>query len=721
MSKRLSRETSPYLRQHADNPVDWHPWNAAALALARAEDRPILLSIGYSACHWCHVMAHESFADEATAALMNAHFVNIKVDREERPDLDQIYQTAHQMLTGRAGGWPLTLFLTPAGVPFFGGTYFPPAPRHGLPAFGELLLAVADAWQQRRGEIEAQNRELTRALAQTVSKGATAAADFVSDPLALAVAELAANFDAQDGGFGPAPKFPHANDLDLLLRVGTPEALTMATTTLTRMAEGGLFDQIGGGFCRYSVDERWEIPHFEKMLYDNAQLLRVYADAWTLTGDARYRDVVEATAAWVLREMQSPSGAYYASLDADSEGGEGAFYVWQRAEFAAALSATEAAVASAHWGLDAPANFTDEEGQRRWHLTVARPLGEVAAAQGLSPAKCRELLAAAREKLFAVRSRRPPPARDEKILAGWNALMIEGMAHAGRVCGRPDWVDSARRALACVRRELWRDGRLYASCRDDATALVSGTAPAPDAAASQAPNKAGLLNAYLDDHAFLLAAILELLQDEFVASDLDFAVDLADELVDAFADVGMPPAAQVAVVADSGNPYRGFFFTRHDHEPLIHRPKPGHDNATPSGNAVAARALLRLGQVTGETRWQAAVEGVVSLFHNEATRSPAGFASWLMALEEFRQPPRRVVLRGPQTGFAPWKSALGSRYLDDLMVVFLRNGERDLPPPLRLPESDHVNAWVCTRVTCLPPVSTPESLIKELFKAGELK
>lgn len=710
MPNRLSGETSPYLRQHADNPVDWHPWNADALALARAEDRPILLSIGYSACHWCHVMAHESFADEATAALMNAHFVNIKVDREERPDLDQIYQTAHQMLTGRAGGWPLTLFLTPAGVPFFGGTYFPPAPRHGLPAFGELLLAVSDAWHQRRGDIEAQNRELTRALAQTVSHGATAAADFVDDPLPLAIAELAAHFDAQDGGFGAAPKFPHANDLDLLLRVGTPQALTMATTTLTRMADGGLFDQIGGGFCRYSVDAQWEIPHFEKMLYDNAQLLRVYADAWTLTGDARYREVVEATAAWVMREMQSPAGAYYASLDADSEGGEGAFYVWRREELASALTVAEAAVASTHWGLDAPANFIDEAGQRRWHLKIARPLAEVSAEQGLSPAQCRELLASAREKLFALRSRRPPPARDEKILAGWNALMIEGMAHAGRVCARPDWVESARRALAFVRRALWRGGRLYACCRDDAASLAGQTA-ATDPAAGAAPNAAagGQLNAYLDDHAFLLAALIELLQDEFVADDLDFAVALADELVAAFADVG---AAGV---------HRGFFFTRHDHEALIHRAKPGHDNSTPAGNAVAARALLRLGQLAGETRWQAAAEGVLSLFHNEATRSPAGFASCLLALAEFREPPQRLVLRGPAGAFGPWRTALSARYISDCLVVFAANGEPRLPPPLCVPESDHVNAWLCRRVNCLPPISTPESLIKELFKGDELK
>lgn len=718
MPNRLSGETSPYLRQHADNPVDWHPWNADALALARAEDRPILLSIGYSACHWCHVMAHESFEDEATAALMNAHFVNIKVDREERPDLDQIYQTAHQMLTGRAGGWPLTLFLTHAGVPFFGGTYFPPAPRHGLPAFGELLLAVSDAWHKRRGDIEAQNRELTRALAQTVSQGSGALAECVDDPLQTAVDELGAHFDAQDGGFGPAPKFPHATDLDLLLRVGTPQALTMATTTLTRMADGGLFDQIGGGFCRYSVDAQWEIPHFEKMLYDNAQLLRVYADAWTLTGDARYREVVEATAAWVMREMQSPAGAYYASLDADSEGGEGAFYVWQREEFAAALSAAEAAVATSYWGLDAPANFIDESGQRCWHLKVARPLAEVAAAQGLPPAQCRELLASARARLFALRGRRPPPARDDKILAGWNGLMIEGMAHAGRVCARPDWVASARRALACVCRELWRDGRLYACCRDPAIPSTGEPTP-PDSGAAMNPGPR--LNAYLDDHAFLLAGVLELLQDEFVAGDLDFALALADELVDGFADRVAPPALAAGVAASAAPTCRGFFFTRHDHEPLIHRPKPGHDNATPSGNAVAARALLRLGQISGETRWQAAAESVVSLFHNEAMCSPAGFASWLMALAEFRQPPRRLVLRGPAAQFVPWRDALSMRYIADSIVFYLPNGVPGLPPPLRLPESDQVNAWVCSRVDCLPPVSSPESLIKELFKGRETK
>ena len=393
MPNRLADETSPYLQQHADNPVDWRPWNAEALALAQQEDKPILLSVGYSACHWCHVMAHESFEDPDVAAVMNQLYVTIKVDREERPDLDQIYQTAHQMLTQRAGGWPLTMFLTPAGVPFYGGTYFPKSPRYGLPGFTELLQRIAQTYREKRGDIETQNASLLEALASTLPTRSIArnlAADFDAQPLAELRAQLGESFDARYGGFGGAPKFPHPTDLAFLLqRADDTAAREMVLTTLRRMAEGGIYDQVGGGFCRYSVDAVWSIPHFEKMLYDNGLLLGLYADAWALTQEPLFQRVAEQTAAWLIREMQSPEGGYYSSLDADSEGEEGKFYVWDREEVLGLLSPEEYAVAARHWGLNGLPNF---EGAH-WHLRVMAAL----------QADSADLLESARAKLFAAR------------------------------------------------------------------------------------------------------------------------------------------------------------------------------------------------------------------------------------------------------------------------------------------------------------------------------
>jgi uncharacterized protein YyaL (SSP411 family) len=556
LSNRLSAETSPYLLQHADNPVHWQPWDEQTLTLARRENRPILLSIGYSACHWCHVMAHESFEDEGVAAVMNRLFVNIKVDREERPDLDQIYQTAHQMLTRRSGGWPLTMFLSPDGTPFFGGTYFPKEPRYGLPGFAGLCERVAEAYRDRSADIAAQATEIREALADTVPAPAATAAALDAAPLAAAAALLARGFDSRYGGFGGAPKFPHPTDLAFLLRSSDADSRQMALTTLTRMSEGGIYDQIGGGFCRYSVDERWEIPHFEKMLYDNGPLLALCADAWAQSRDPLYARVAGETAAWVMREMQAPEGGYYSSLDADSEGEEGKYYVWDRAEVEHLLTPQESALARRRWGFDGPPNFES----RHWHAKIASPLDEADF----------PLLATAREKLFAARETRIRPGRDDKVLTSWNALMIEGMAHAARVFGKNEWLVSAQGAMDCIRTTMWQDGRLLATARDGRAHL----------------------DAYLDDHAFLLAALLELMQAEFRAEDLGFAIELADALLNRFED------------SDAG----GFFFTAHDHEVLIHRPKTGHDNATPAGNGVAAFALQRLGHLLGETRYLAAAE-----------------------------------------------------------------------------------------------------------------
>ena len=574
---RLAAETSPYLLQHADNPVHWQPWDQASLAQARAENRPILLSIEYSACHWCHVMAHESFEDPEVAAVMNRLFVNIKVDREERPDLDQIYQTAHQMLTRRAGGWPLTMFLAHDGTPFFGGTYFPKHPRYGLPGFPDLCERVAEAYREKRDEITTQAAELRLALADTVPESEAGVGDFDPAPLAIAESTLARAFDARYGGFGGAPKFPHPTDLAFLLRRDSSESRGMALTTLKRMSEGGIYDQIGGGFSRYSVDERWEIPHFEKMLYDNGPLLGLCADAWVRTGDPLYSRVSEETAAWVLREMQSPDGGYYSSLDADSEGEEGKYYVWDRDELERLLTPQEMALAARRWGFSSPPNFES----RHWHARIAGDLdiGEV------------PLLESARRKLFAAREMRIRPGRDEKILTSWNALMIEGMAHAARVFERDDWLLSAQRAMDFLRRMMWRHGRLLATAKEGRAHL----------------------DAYLDDHAFLLTALLELMQAEFRDHDLAFAVDLADSLLTRFED------------PDAG----GFFFTAHDHEVLIHRPKTGHDNATPAGNGVAAFALQRLGHLLGEGRYLDAAEKTLRLFWPQITiRRLASAACW---------------------------------------------------------------------------------------------
>jgi uncharacterized protein YyaL (SSP411 family) len=657
MTNRLADETSPYLQQHADNPVDWRPWNAEALALAQHENRPILLSIGYSACHWCHVMAHESFEDPAVADLMNELFVNIKVDREERPDLDQIYQTAHHMLTQRTGGWPLTMFLTPAGVPFYGGTYFPKSPRYGLPGFADMLQRVAQTYRKRHDDINNQSASLLHALDSTLPsrrQQVELAADFNDQPLLQLRDQLAESFDARFGGFGAAPKFPHPTDLAFLLRRSDdPSAREMALTTLRRMAEGGIYDQLGGGFCRYSVDALWSIPHFEKMLYDNGQLISLYADAWALTREALFKDVAEQTADWLVREMQSPAGGYYSSLDADSEGEEGKFYVWDREEVQSLLSDQEYAVAARRWGLNGSPNF---EG-KHWHLKIT----------GSLPADQSGLLESARAKLFAAREQRIHPGRDDKILTSWNALMIEGLARAARIFGRNDWLASARSALEAIRRELWRDGRLLATSKDGRAHL----------------------DAYLDDHAFLLAALLELMQAEYRGEDMEFARTLADALLDHFED----------------QTQGGFFFTRHDHETLIHRPKPGHDNATPAGNGVAARALQRLSLLTSDLRYAEAAERTLRLYQPQFVRQPGGFTTLLAALEAWLKPQRLVILRGPAAEIADWQSQLTALAQPDLFVLTLPSGLSGLPASLDKPDSDQVNAWVCSGVTCLAPIA----------------
>ena len=673
MPNRLARETSPYLQQHADNPVDWYPWGEDALRLAREQDKPVLLSVGYSACHWCHVMAHESFEDPAVAALMNELFVNIKVDREERPDIDQIYQTAHAVLTRRGGGWPLTMFLTPDQTPFFGGTYFPRTARHGMPGFVDLLPQVAAAYHTKRAEIGQQGEALRAALAQTLPAAATDAA-LSAAPLDTGLRELKQLFDETDGGIGAAPKFPHPAELEFCLRRGVltrdDYARGMVKLTLTKMAEGGIYDQLGGGFCRYSVDQHWSIPHFEKMLYDNGPLLRLYTDLWLIDPQPLYARVAATTAAWVMREMQSPDGGYYSSLDADSEHEEGKFYVWTRDEVQAALNADEYAVVAPHYGLDAPPNFENH----CWHLRMMKPLAFLAKRLELDSQHVQSLLDSARAKLLALRQQRIRPGRDEKILVSWNALMVKGMTRAARVFDHPEWLASARAATEFIRATLWRDGRLLATCRD---------------------GKAHL-NAYLDDYAFLLDALLELAQSDLRSADLDWARELAEVLLAQFED----------------REHGGFFFVSHDHERLILRPKTGHDTATPSGNGVAAFALQRLGHVLGEPRYLEAAARALQAFKPMLERQASAHTSLCLALEEQLAPPAVVILRGGEV--AAWQRELAARYLPQTMVLAIPAGIGGLPPLLDKPPDGKVNAWVCQGVKCLPPITDPAELVAVL-------
>jgi uncharacterized protein len=685
-TNRLASETSPYLLQHAANPVDWHPWDEQALELARREGKPILLSIGYSACHWCHVMAHECFEDPEIAAEMNALFVNIKVDREERPDLDRIYQLAHQMITQRNGGWPLTMFLSPEDqTPFFGGTYFPPTPRHGLPGFTELLQRVAGYWNEHREEIRQHAegvREAFAAVWEAPARGELEDIKLDRGLLAVARQELGSTFDKEHGGFGAAPKFPHPPNLVRLLRhwrstaLGQSpdlEALYMATSTLQQMAEGGIYDQLGGGFCRYSVDAHWMIPHFEKMLYDNAQLLPLYAQAWSVTNESLFRRIAAETAGWVMREMQSPQGGYWSSLDADSEGEEGSFYAWTRKEIEQLLEPGEFAAVTAVYGLDRGPNF-----EGRWHLHTFMSPDQFAAGSGLDGAEVELRLASARIKLLAARETRVRPGRDEKILAAWNGLMIRGMAVTARILGDATLAASATRAMDFVRRELLVEGRLRATWKD-------GRARYP---------------AYLDDYAYLLDAALEMLQLRWNAADLEFATTLAEVLLAHFED----PAGG------------GFLFTADDHEKLLERPRPLADDAMPAGNGVAALALNRLGCLLGEPRYLAAAERAVRSALPVVKRAPFAHCALLDALEEQLDPPEIVIVRGAPKRAADWARTARLVFAPRRLVFEIPAEAAPLPPALAekaVPETG-ARAWICRGTTCLPPVDSLSALTTTL-------
>jgi uncharacterized protein YyaL (SSP411 family) len=675
MANRLAGATSPYLRQHAGNPVDWYPWGEEALAKARAENKPILLSIGYSACHWCHVMAHESFDDPEVARVMNDGFVNVKVDREERPDLDQIYQTAHALLTRRAGGWPLTMFLTPDGAPFFGGTYFPKEGRYGLPGFLDLLPRIGAAYRDQGGRLAEQNRSLADALAALEPDGAPAPA--MDAARAAALVALKRTFDRDHGGFGAPPKFPHPFELDFCLRAfagaGDEEALAIVLVTLANMADGGIHDQLGGGFCRYSVDAQWTIPHFEKMLYDNGPLLALYADTARVTGERRYAEVARGIVGWLVREMRADDGAFYSSLDADSEGEEGKFYVWTREEARAAVTQEEWVVAEPYYGFDKPPNF---EGHA-WNPRVSEPLVDIARRLAIDELDANTRLVGARAGLFKARERRVHPGRDDKILTSWNALAIAGLARAANALDMPRWIDLACDAADALRRTAWRDGRLLATRLGDRADL----------------------NAYLDDHAFLLAALVELMQARFRRQDYDWACALADALLARFED------------DDRG----GFFFTSHDHEKLFHRPKPGHDNATPSGNGVAAQALVALGHLASQPRYIESAQRTVDLFAADVARSPSGFATLLEAAALLASPPALVVLAGDPETCAQWHRELAAAYRPAAMVIDA-SGVADLPGALVKGAAPKTGAaaFVCRGATCLPPLPSVREVVSAL-------
>ena len=691
MPNRLAHETSPYLLQHADNPVDWYPWGAEALERSVAENKPILLSVGYSACHWCHVMAHESFEDPATAEVMNRLFINIKVDREERPDLDDIYQHTLQLMTRRAGGWPLTVLLTPGQVPFFAGTYFPSAPRHNLPAFKDLLLRAETFFRNKPDDIARQATAIRTALEAGNPAAPSFAPIWNRDPVDAAAEALRPRIDSVNGGFGNAPKFPQPHLMAFLLQP-LREAMLH---TLGKMAEGGVYDQLGGGFFRYSVDAHWTIPHFEKMLYDNGPLLGLYAEAWTMTGDAAFARVVEETAGWLLHEMRAPDGGFYSALDADSEGEEGRFYVWTPTQIEALVKPSQWAVMRAHYDLAGAPNFEGEH----WHLRIAKPLEIVAAELGLELGEVADRLARGRARLLAERATRVRPGLDDKILTAWNGLTIKGLARAARVFGRADWLAAARAAMDFLRASVWVDGRLYTSWK-----------------AGQPRH-----NGYLADYAFLIDAALELMQAGFRREDLDFATDLANALLDRFED------------KERG----GFWFTSHDHEQLIHRGKPVDDSAIPSGNGVAVLALQRLAALTGEMRFADAAQRALALYHDALGEGGQHMPVLTSALEEFIDPVRTVVLRAPAsaaTELNRWRAELAKRWLPHTLVVALDDAAgvanaataagqpgnaavAPLPATLDKPVAAGVQAWVCEGSLCRAPVDDLNRLIAQLAPA----
>jgi len=691
-ANRLAGETSPYLLQHAHNPVDWYPWGEEALARARAEDRPIFLSIGYAACHWCHVMERESFENEAIAALMNERFVNIKVDREERPDLDDIYMAATQLLAGQ-GGWPNSVFLTPDLKPFYAGTYFPPESRWGRPGFSEVLAAASDAYRGKRQEIAKVAEEVTEAI-RKISVVSPSRQLVTGAILNRAFGDLAGRFDNAAGGFGAAPKFPHSMDLSFLLRyhrrTGNPEALRMAVLSLESMARGGIYDHLGGGFHRYAVDARWLVPHFEKMLYDNALLARTYVEAAQAVAEAPassavprggaatasfFRAVARDTLDWVLREMTSPEGGFYSSLDADSEGEEGRFYVWTPQEIEAVLGRQEAALVCGVYGVTPSGNF--EGGRSILHLKT--PIDDAAAELKSDAAEMRLRLAGARARLLQARERRARPGRDEKILADWNSLVISALAYAGRVLDEGRYREAARRAGRLILDRMRRGGRLLHSYKE-------GEA-----------RHAG----YLTDHASLVAALLDLYEATFEHAWVEEARGLAAQMLELFRDERQA----------------GLFLTARDHEPLLARTRENNDGATPAGVSVAALALPRLAVLTGEESFARAAEEILRLYRDNVERFPSSFGTMLCAIDLHLDRRPDVVLAGRpgDPAVRPFLRALGDSYLPNAVIALADPTDDAAAAALPLlrgksPIAGRPAAYVCEQGRCKAPVASVEEM-----------
>jgi uncharacterized protein YyaL (SSP411 family) len=680
-ANRLASETSPYLLQHAHNPVDWYPWSPEAFELARREDKPVLLSVGYSACHWCHVMERESFENDDIAAVMNQLFVSIKVDREERPDVDQIYMQAVQSMTGR-GGWPMTVFLTPDGVPFYGGTYFPPEDRHGMPAFPRLLRSIADAYHSRRGEVLEAGRQLVETMGQ--SGRLTGSTSLLGrDVLTRAYLGISGEFDERDGGLGQAPKFPQPMTWEAVLRVarrtGDERGLGMLRHTLTRMARGGIYDQLGGGFHRYSVDGQWLVPHFEKMLYDNAQLASLYLHGWLATGDPVYRRIAEETLDYVRREMTHPAGGFYSAQDADSEGVEGKFFVWSADEIRAVLGDPALARAAlAYWGVDDGPNF---EGHSI--LFVPREPEEVAGTLGLTVDELMAAIGRARALLHAAREPRVHPALDDKVLASWNGLMLAAFAEAASVLGRADYLAAAVRNAEFLGKQMVRDGRLLRSWKDG-QARITG---------------------YLEDYSMVAAGLLSLYEATFDRRWLDESRRLAEE------------ALRLFWSADR----EAFFDTGHDQEALVVRPRNIFDTAVPSGTSVAIDWLLRLAVIVGEERYEAIALKALRPMADLMQRYPSGFGRYLSALDFHLGPVAEVALvwrPGEERAMGPLLDTVFGRYQPNRVVVGAAEGEAAAAGLPLLAERTTVGgrptAYVCQHYVCQLPVTEPDALARQL-------
>ena len=682
----LIHETSPYLLQHAHNPVNWHPWGEEAFAEAKRENKPVLLSIGYSACHWCHVMEHESFENEEIAELMNTNFVNIKVDREERPDLDQIYMNAVQMMTHH-GGWPMTVFLTPEGVPYYGGTYFPPVDRHNMPGFPRVLIALAEAYRERPDEVAETSASVRKEL-ERLSAAQESSELLSKDLLEIAYRGIIKNYDPINGGFGSAPKFPPAMVLEFLLRTnyrtGNTEALQIVTDTCRKMAEGGIYDQLGGGFHRYSTDSKWLVPHFEKMLYDNALLSRLYLHHYQVTQDSNARRIAEGILDYVVREMTSAEGGFYSTQDADSEGVEGKFFVWSHSEVEALLGKADATLFNEYYNVTPGGNFEEAN-----ILNVTGSVADVAAKNKMEPGALEALLAKSRKVLLDAREQRVKPDRDEKILTAWNGMMLASFAEAGAILDREDYTDVAIRNARFVLDTLRRDGLLLRTFKDGVAKL----------------------NGYLEDYAFLSEGLLTLYETTGESEWLEECLTLAAKMVEEFWD------------DEAG----GFFFTGKSHETLIVRSKDFFDNATPSGNSVAAEVVLRLASLTDNDDYRRRATTVLRLIVSGMTRYPAGFGRALGALDFHLSSPKEIAIAGdPQhSGTRLLKREVWKRYLPNKVVGEARNDQpraADLVPFLReRGASSEPTAYVCEHYVCKNPVTNPDELAAQLEERPETR